>query len=410
MFVCSDDKNSSGNLQKIQMTRSILISDFFNAFDDRFDYAILHHVEDVFSTDSDIDLIVDSDKQQLLQFVKTFCEQNDGYCINHSIDLGTHRFNLIFFNNWNSFKIELDITFSNQNLLGINVKNFLSQTVKVSVGDFHFTKISDANEFDYYITKKASKREKIDSHFDYLKKLISSTNRETLNSLYANKSDRFSSHIFTVKKWLQKVQLLFLRINERSSLTICFLGPDGSGKSTIIEGVKSQNPFVNFNYFHLKPIKKKKNSSTVHDPHGSVPYSPLLSYLKLGYLVFQYNINWILSIWPLKVTPTIIIFDRYFDDIIADPKRYRYGGVVFAVKVARLLIPKPELTFVLLAETQVIYSRKKEVTVEELQLQLNRYTHLSEEYEYTKIDVSHSVAQIVNQVLIEILNKKKSAV
>ena len=41
-------------------------------------------------------------------------------------------------------------------------------------------------------------------------------------------------------------------------MKICFLGPDGSGKSTIIEKLLIQElPFKNKEYFHLKPIKKK---------------------------------------------------------------------------------------------------------------------------------------------------------
>ena len=47
-------------------------------------------------------------------------------------------------------------------------------------------------------------------------------------------------------------------------MTICFLGPDGSGKSTIIDKLRqSQQVFTENYYFHLKPIKTKKLSSTV---------------------------------------------------------------------------------------------------------------------------------------------------
>lgn len=392
------------------MTRRILISDFFSALEKRFHYAILHHVEEVFSTTSDIDLLVDSDKKQLVQFIKAFSEQNKGYCINHTIDKGTHRFNLIFFDDLNSFKIELDITFSNKNLLEVNVRNLLDRAVRVSIEGSDFNKISDADELEYYIAKKASKREKIDRHYGYLEKLRSPLNGASVDVLYRSKKNRFSSKTFMIKKWFQKVQLVFFRIHEKSSLTICFLGPDGSGKSTIIEGIENQNPFVNFNYFHLKPVKAKKNSNTVPNPHGSPSYSPLVSYVKLMYLVLQYNVNWIINVWPLKLTPTIIVFDRYFDDILADPKRYRYGGALKAVKIARRFIPKPAVTFVLWANADVIYARKKEVSVEELQLQLNRYDFLCEDFNFKKIDVSHSVSQIVNQVLMEILNSKRSAI
>ena len=120
--------------------------------------------------------------------------------------------------------------------------------------------------------------------------------------------------------------------------------------------------------------------------------------VKLIYLVFQYNINWIIYIWSIKLTPTIVIFDRYFDDILADPKRYRYGGKFSAVQIARLFVPRPAITFVLLAKPEIIYNRKKEVSMVELDSQLNRYNNLVEEYKYKKIEVSNTVSEIVNTV------------
>ena len=77
--------------------RNTIICSFFNALEKKFQYAVLHHIEDVFCTDSDIDLIVDCTKKQLIGFIDFFCSENKGYYLNHTIDIGTHRFNLIFF-------------------------------------------------------------------------------------------------------------------------------------------------------------------------------------------------------------------------------------------------------------------------------------------------------------------------
>ncbi|WP_379841059.1 hypothetical protein [Flavobacterium myungsuense] len=46
----------------------------------------------------------------------------------------------------------------------------------------------------------------------------------------------------------------------------------------------------------------------------------------------------------------------------------------------------------------------------ELESQLERYTNLCEDYKFIKIDVSNSIPQIANKVILEILNRKKHAV
>ena len=104
-------------------------------------------------------------------------------------------------------------------------------------------------------------------------------------------------------------------------MTICFLGPDGSGKSTIIEQLLTQElPFDEKEYFHLKPIKKSstENNAMVADPHKYPPYSKMKSYVKLFYFIYQYNLGWLKNILPLKIKSSLVIFDRYFDDMLAD--------------------------------------------------------------------------------------------
>ena len=75
-----------------------------------------------------------------------------------------------------------------------------------------------------------------------------------------------------------------------------------------------------------------------------------------------------------------------------------------------MFIPKPAITFVLVAKPEVIYARKKEVSKEELGLQIERYIDLCSAYNFKKIEVSNSVPEIVNEVITAILNKKKHAI
>jgi len=190
-------------------------------------------------------------------------------------------------------------------------------------------------------------------------------------------------------------------------MVISFLGPDGSGKSTIIEQLISEKlPFLKTEYFHLKPIKKTKSSNiNVTDPHNYPEYSKFKSYCKLIFFLFQYNICWLINIYPLKYKSVLIIFDRYFDDLLVDNKRYRYGGSITVAKFIRLFIPKPSLYFILTTDADIIYKRKQEVSISELERQIIAYNSLADNKRYIKIDVDNNPKEISKKI-ISIINSK----
>ena len=117
------------------------------------------------------------------------------------------------------------------------------------------------------------------------------------------------------------------KITKIKGISIVFLGPDGSGKSTIISGLLEKKlPFDSSYYFHLKPFyqKESKKNVVVEDPHKFAPYGVLKSYVKLMVFIFQYNYGWIKNINPLLKKSSLVIFDRYFDDMLVDFLFYSY--------------------------------------------------------------------------------------
>lgn len=190
----------------------------------------------------------------------------------------------------------------------------------------------------------------------------------------------------------------------KNKFVISFLGPDGSGKSTIInEIIKNQNLFKTVDYFHLKPLKVRDLKNKVDNPHSSTSYSKTKSYLKILFFIAQYNIGWIKNIAPLKFS--LVIFDRYFDDILVDPKRYRYGGHLMFIKLVRRFIPKPNIYFILTADPEIIFARKKEVTFKELERQVKEYRELGNNIDYINVNVNCSPKEITNEI-ISIIKKR----
>jgi len=185
--------------------------------------------------------------------------------------------------------------------------------------------------------------------------------------------------------------------------TIAFLGSDGSGKSTVIDTLLESDE-LNYNkieYFHLKPIVKKSSSESVvvDDPHEKPVYSVLKSYMKLLFFIYQYNKGWMKNIKPLSSENTLVIFDRYYDDLLVDYRRYRYGGSMALAKFARKFIPKPELYFILVTDAEIIYKRKQEVEFSELERQIKGYSDLADNKRYFLIDVNRTPVEIVEEIV-----------
>ena len=171
------------------------------------------------------------------------------------------------------------------------------------------------------------------------------------------------------------------RISHPSGLFVAFFGPDGSGKSTVIAGVRDAlgEIFDRVSVTHLRPrtgIAHVHELQVVTDPHGMAPRGAVLSIVKLLYFCMDYFIGYWRNIWPARVCGRCVIFDRYFDDILVDPARYRFGAPLFLVRMFRRFVPDPECYILLDAPAEVLQSRKQEVTPEESSRQRQAYLAL----------------------------------
>jgi len=389
--------------------RENIIRSLFNELDKVTQYAILHHIDKIYDKDDDIDFIVGLNYKTMLQFIKKFVHKYNIYLFNtYLIDIDIYRFDIGFFENEIFERVELDCTCNSKgkDFLQIKTSQLLRKRILVNVKENDFYKISNQDEIEYYLKKKAFKLMDISNYLDYFQSLDKSVNIEQLESQYNNYYKYFQSNSFKIKFKISKLILLFYRLRNKQALVISILGPDGSGKSTIIEKIE-QYPFFIYNYyFHLKPIGRDESKSvTIDDPHAKPVYSSLKSYLKLFYFIYQYNFGWIKNILKLKIKSSLVIFDRYYDDLLVDNKRYRYGGSKTVAKIARLFIPKPDLYFILTADPKVIYERKQEVPFEELERQVKAYRELADGKRYFNIDVNKTPEEIVKEITVIIMDK-----
>lgn len=216
---------------------------------------------------------------------------------------------------------------------------------------------------------------------------------------------------------------------KKKGLSVAFLAPDGGGKSTIIKGITEScaERFAAVSYFHFRP-EWLKNLGQIHianptqerfenrepgtepppnaTPHDVKLHSRMKSFIRFMY----YNVDFILGTWfkinPLKRKNHLVIFDRYYYDYFADTIRYKYNLSQSLIRRFARLIPRPDIVFILDADTEVIWNRKKEVTLEEVARQRKAYASLlGMNLNGIRIDVNRSVEEIVTEVTDIILHK-----
>jgi hypothetical protein len=287
----------------------------------------------------DIDLLFKlKDFKKVDAIVKSFCEQSN-YKIVQCYYQDVYAKNFFLYNEETQRFLNLDIY---GKLLGKHITFFNEGEIFPASETYEGIPIlKPYQEFAYYLVKRIDKAKISQTQFEHLKTLFDQNTQKCLEhiKLYMSTDVSFIKTAFEQNNYEilnanleglakdiirnrklglgEKVKnqfRVFKRIIRPTGFSIAFLGPDGSGKSTIINGVtQGELPFRRVDYFHLKPFPTKHGmaSKTVSDPHALPPYSALKSYLKLGVFFIQYNYGWIKNIIKLKIKSSLVIFDRY---------------------------------------------------------------------------------------------------
>lgn len=189
---------------------------------------------------------------------------------------------------------------------------------------------------------------------------------------------------------------------------IAFLGCDGSGKSAVIEAVCTRAEAQGLQVWrgHWRPKfpsgGDKPRIETADDPHGTQPRGFLMSVVKLVWLLANWWLGWFRNLRQSARTG-LLIFDRYHADIIADPRRYRYGGPEILARIASRCMPQPDHVFFLDATPDVLLSRKQEVSREALEAGRKAYLALASVTPTIQVvDASRPLEVVVEDVLVRI--------
>ena len=178
------------------------------------------------------------------------------------------------------------------------------------------------------------------------------------------------------------LQRLLRRIMRPTGVLVVMMGPDGAGKSSVAEALRERLD-TTFSrekglYIHWKPkLCTPSESGPVSNPHANPPRPLWLSFIYLVYHWLGFLIGGWLRIFPVKLRNGMVIVDRYFHDIMADPLRYRIHPRTPGVAFLMRRVIQPDLIFFLDASAEILQQRKAEVSFIESERQRVRYLELA---------------------------------
>jgi thymidylate kinase len=173
------------------------------------------------------------------------------------------------------------------------------------------------------------------------------------------------------------------RIFHPTGLLVTCLGPDGVGKSSLAAGIQStlRQCFRRTHFFHLRPGLLRSSAAGrefTAQPHGKPARSYCGSIAKLLFLLSDYWLGYWTRVRPLLVHSSLVVFDRYFDDVIADPRRFRVQKLTWLTKFISRIIPDPDIVLVLDAPPETVHHRKQELNVSEIGRQREAYLAIAQ--------------------------------
>lgn len=209
----------------------------------------------------------------------------------------------------------------------------------------------------------------------------------------------------------------YLRSN--TGFSVGFTGPDGSGKTTVIDLILERLAPVfrtAHKYYHFRPALfgnlgevahsaglKKEVDRDYSKPHRGGKTGTLSSFARLLYYSLDYVVGYFVKVKTVTRITRIVIFDRYYTDIICDSRRSRiYLNYKFLYNFGKLFIPSLDYNILLTASTDTILARKKELDEEGIQTINKKIDYLADKKGYKKIlneqTPEGAVAEILNYI------------
>lgn len=247
-----------------------------------------------------------------------------------------------------------------------------------------------------------------------------SSRKLLFHAILANLKNPFT-FVARVSKFLYTFSKNYICSN--TGFSIGFTGPDGSGKTTVIDLMIKEFGEVfrqAHSYYHFRPTLfgnlgevahsaglKKEVDREYDKPHRGGKTSAFNSFLRLIYYTIDYIVGYFIKVKSKTRITHLVIFDRYYTDIICDSRRSRiYLNPKFLYRWGRLFIPSLDYNILLTASTETILARKKELDESGIQAINGKIDYLSDKKGYLKILNEDAPGNAVQKILTQIFEKQ----
>ena len=190
--------------------------------------------------------------------------------------------------------------------------------------------------------------------------------------------------------------------------TICLLGVDGSGKSTLVHEICEQfrqkgvdarsyyfgwQPFLPTTRLFSRMFRKHNYRITDQFNKKNAPFS-ILQELTLCYFFVEYLARYLYV--RLAQRSSFLVFDRYFYDIYT---HYSYAERSIIFPLLLNIFPRPHHLFVLDVSSDVACRRKPEMPLEMVKAHRNRYLALAQKLKAPVVLTDKPVQATVSTIM-----------
>lgn len=185
-------------------------------------------------------------------------------------------------------------------------------------------------------------------------------------------------------------------------LLIACLGPQGSGKASVIEAL-NHKPLDVFEHVHTMELRPGVMRASTIKPGRSTrkrePRGRFTTIVKLMMFVVDYWLGYWLWIRPKLVRSTLVVSNRYFDDVLVDPRLYRIDRALAFARLLLRWVPRPELWLVFDIPLQALQARQGgDLEEEEATRQRGEYRRLLRDHENVVVlDADQPLDRVVAQ-------------